>query len=320
MSKKAKFHFNPDTLSYEKIEPTIKNKLGKATLHIVSSIFVGFIFFLLFSFLIDSPKEKQLKQTNETLTFQYKLLNKRLDQMQTVMENMQQRDNNLYRVIFQADPIPEQARHYIDNTEKYENSMSTPEILNATVKRIDNLSKMIYTQSQSFDDLTQLAKNNEEKLKHIPAIQPVLNKDLTRLASGYGYRIDPIYRTRKMHQGMDFTAPIGTDVYATGDGTVIYSGWMQGYGNTIEIDHGFGYRTLYGHLNKVIARKGKKVKRGDIVGLVGNTGKSTGPHLHYEVIFKDKNVDPKNYYFLDLSPEEYDRMIQLARNAGQVLD
>ena len=187
-------------------------------------------------------------------------------------------------------------------------------------EKTDDLSKMIYVQSQSYDELVRLAKTNEEKLQHIPGIQPVLNKDLRRMASGYGVRIDPVYRTKKFHAGMDFTANTGTDVYATGDGTVTYSGWMQGYGNTIMIDHGFDYVTLYGHLSKTIAKKGDKVKRGSIVGLVGNTGKSTGPHLHYEVRFKGKPQNPMNFYFLDLSPEEYDRMVQMAENAGQVLD
>ena len=291
--------------------------------HTAGSLFLGFIFFIVFSYILESPQEKQLKRENETLALHYELMDKRMDEMHLVLEKLQQRDDNLYRVIFQADPIPDQTRHYYaENDRRYEEfaGFTTSKLLMKAAEKTDDLSKMIYVQSQSYDELVRLAKTNEEKLQHIPGIQPVLNKDLRRMASGYGVRIDPVYRTKKFHAGMDFTANTGTDVYATGDGTVTYSGWMQGYGNTIMIDHGFDYVTLYGHLSKTIAKKGDKVKRGSIVGLVGNTGKSTGPHLHYEVRFKGKPQNPMNFYFLDLSPEEYDRMVQMAENAGQVLD
>ncbi len=323
MSKRAKFHFNPDTLSFEKIEDTLRNRLKKVAIHTASSLFLGFIFFIVFSYLFESPQEKQLKRENETLALQYELMDKRMDEMHRVLEKLQQRDDNLYRVIFQADPIPDEVRHHhAENDRQYEElaGYSTSRLLMKAAEKTDDLSKMIYVQSQSYDELVNLAKTNEEKLKHIPAIQPVLNRDLRRMASGYGIRIDPVYRTKKFHAGMDFTANVGTDVYATGDGTVTYAGWMQGYGNTIIIDHGFDYVTLYGHLSKTISKKGEKVKRGSIIGLVGNTGKSTGPHLHYEVRFKGKPQNPMNFYFLDLSPEEYDRMVQMAENAGQVLD
>ena len=226
------------------------------------------------------------------------------------------------RVIFQADPIPDDVRHAHYNSQRYEELLALPssEIMVNTSFLVDDLAKQIYIQSQSYDQLVDLVKTNETKLKHVPAIQPVLNKDLTRVASGYGRRIDPVYRTPKMHHGMDFTAPIGTDIYATGNGKVTFAGWKQGYGNTLIIDHGFGYETLYAHCSKLLAKVGQKVTRGEVVALVGNSGKSTGPHLHYEVHYKEKPVNPMNFYFLDLSPEEYDMMIQLAANAGQVMD
>ena len=168
--------------------------------------------------------------------------------------------------------------------------------------------------------MVKLAKQNKLRLEHLPAIQPILNKDLRRVASGFGVRIDPIYRRPKMHQGMDFTAPIGTDIFATGNGQVVEAGWKQGYGNAVKINHGFGYETLYAHMHKINVRSGQRVTRGEVIGKVGNTGKSTGPHLHYEVRYQGKPVNPQNYYFLDLSPEQYDEMVQLSQNAGQVFD
>lgn len=321
MAKKAKFHFNPETLSFERVETSARNILKKIFIHLFSSAFVGFFFFLLFSFLIDSPEEKQLRKDLKTMKIQYHILDKKVDQLTKVSHDLQQRDNNLYRVIFQAEPLPDYTTGYNhDNVLIELSDKSSTKILNETSHKVDMLSKQIYSQINSYDEIVELLKTNETKLQNIPAIQPILNKDLTKVASGFGYRIDPVYHTRKMHTGMDFTAPTGTDIFATGNGVVTFAGWKQGYGNTIIIDHGFGYETLYAHLKKIKVHVRQKINRTDIIGTVGSTGKSTGPHLHYEVIFKGQHVDPLNYYFLDLSPEEYDKMIQLAQNAGQVLD
>ena len=228
------------------------------------------------------------------MIMQYKLLSKQISDLQDVINNMQQRDDNLYRVIFQADPIPDDVRHSHFNAQRYEelSDLSSSDIMINTSFMIDDLAKQVYIQSKSYDQLVDLVKTNETKLRHVPAIQPVLNKDLTRVASGYGRRIDPVYRTPKMHYGMDFTAPTGTDIYATGNGKVTFAGWKQGYGNTVVIDHGFGYETLYAHCSKLLVKVGQKVSRGDIIALVGNSGKSTGPHLHYEVHYKEKPVNP----------------------------
>ena len=322
MAKKAKFHYNPETLSFERVETSARNILKKIFIHLFSSAAIGFILFLIFTLLIDSPEEKQLKKDLETMKVKYRLLDKKVDQLTKISHDLQQRDNNLYRVIFQAEPLPHFTAGY-SNEGALINELSdksSSKILNETSKKVEMLSKQIYSQIQSYDEIVELLKTNETKLQNIPAIQPILNKDLTKVASGFGYRIDPVYHTRKMHTGMDFTAPIGTDIFATGNGVVTFAGWKQGYGNTIIIDHGFGYETLYAHLKKIKVRERQKISRADIIGSVGNTGKSTGPHLHYEVIFKGQHVDPLNFYFLDLSPEEYDKMIQLAQNAGQVLD
>jgi len=323
MARKTKFHFNPETLSYEKVEATTWGIVKKVGLHLLTSLFSGALFFFIFISLVESPEEKQLSSENARMKVQYKLMERRIGDLQSILTDLQQRDDNLYRVVFQADPIPyEVRRSSIGNKNRYEefSDMSNSSLLIETAQQIDDLSKQTYIQSQSYDELVKLAKQNKLRLEHLPAIQPILNKDLRRVASGFGVRIDPIYRRPKMHQGMDFTAPIGTHIFATGGGQVVQAGWQQGYGNAVKINHGFGYETLYGHMSKINVRVGQRLTRGDVIGLVGSTGKSTGPHLHYEVRYQGKPVNPQNYYFLDLSPEQYDEMVQLSQNAGQVFD
>ncbi len=315
---KVKLQFNPETLSFERVEVSFWGRIKKFTLHLLSSGFIGFLFFVLFVVIIDSPDERQLRKELESMELEYELMNNRLEEMNDVLVDIRQRDNNLYRVIFEADSIPENVRHEMRDTRHKIGSTSA--IVKEIKWKVDDVAKQLYVQSKSYDDLALLVKSNEEKLRCIPAIQPVLNRDLTRIASGFGYRIDPVYRTRKFHQGMDFTAPTGTDIYATGNGVIEFVGWKQGYGNTVIIDHGFGYKTLYAHMHTFAIKEGRKVSRGEIIGGVGNTGKSTGPHLHYEVHVKGRVVNPVNYYFMDLSADDYDRMIQMAENHGNVLD
>jgi murein DD-endopeptidase MepM/ murein hydrolase activator NlpD len=320
---KKKFHFNPETLNYEPIDHTIAHKLKNFLFHVLTAVFSGAIFFFLFVFIVDSPKEKQLAQEKEKLQVQYKVLDRQLDEIQAVLTSLQERDENLYRVVFQADPIPNTVRTAIASESDYYENLSratNSQIVSATTKKLNQLKKQLYIQSKSYDEIVDLAKNKEEMLECIPAIQPVLNKDLKRMASGYGWRIDPVYHIPRHHDGMDFTAPTGTDVYATGKGKVIRAGWAQGYGNCIDIDHGYNYVSRYAHLYEIHVKRGQEVKRGEIIGLVGSTGKSVGPHLHYEVIYKGSPQNPQNYYYLDLSPEEYDRMVQMSNNAGQALD
>lgn len=240
-----------------------------------------------------------------------------------VLQDVQQRDDNLYRVIFQADPIPSAIRKAgYGGTNRYEHlmDMANSDLVVNTTQKMDMLTKQLYIQSRSFDDVVEMCKNHDEMLRCIPAIQPISNKDLRKTASGYGTRIDPIYGTTRFHAGMDFSAHPGTDVYATGDGTVVKMGWETGYGNLIIVDHGFGYQTWYAHLQGFRTKLGKRVVRGEVIGAVGSTGKSTGPHLHYEVHVKGQVVNPVNYYFMDLSAEDYDRMIQIAANHGKMMD
>lgn len=278
-------------------------------------------FLALFLFL-GSPSEKELRVENARMEAQYNVLSKQLDDALTVLKDIQQRDDNLYRVVLQADPIADGVRMAGYRDGRYEEFMdlANADLVVNTTRKLDMLRRQLYIQSESFDEVVSLCKNHDEMLLCIPAIQPISNKDLKQTASGYGIRIDPIYKTTKFHSGMDFSANPGTDVYATGNGTVVSAGWETAYGNTIEINHGFGYRTRYAHLQSIKVKVGQKVVRGEVIGGVGSSGKSTGPHLHYEVVVKGEKVNPVNYYFMDLSAEDYDKMIQMAANHGKVYD
>lgn len=323
MAAKKKYKINPDTLALEQVEHGLRYWLRQTGIYLFGGIIIGILFLFLFLYFFPSPREKQFIREKEALESSLEVLNRQVDQMQIVMTDLQQRDDNLYRVLFGAEPIPlairQGTQRKIDYYEQI-SRMSNSQLAGELTLKVDMLEKELYTQAKSYDEILEMTKTQEIRMENIPAIQPVMNKDLKRVASGYGMRIDPVYHVRRFHQGMDFTAPTGTEVFATGNATVKFSGWKQGYGNTVILDHGFGYETLYAHLYKSLVRKGQKVRRSDIIALVGNTGKSTGPHLHYEVRLNGKPIDPRNYYFYDLSPEEYDQMIQLSNNFGQMLD
>jgi murein DD-endopeptidase MepM/ murein hydrolase activator NlpD len=291
---------------------------------LATAVVFGAIIMLIAYNFFDSPKEKRLKRQLEETTYQLELLKQRSDQVSEVLKDIQERDNTIYRVIFEAEPIPVSIREAgyggVDRYNKLRDYYNADLIVDVT-KKVDQLSKQLYVQSKSYDEVWQLVKNKANMLSSIPAIQPVSNKDMTRVASGYGWRIHPIYKTEKLHTGMDFTAPVGTEIYATGNGTVVkVEKDGRGYGNNVIINHGYGYQTLYGHMSKFSVRPGQKVKRGDLIGSVGNTGTSTGPHLHYEVHKNGNPVNPVNFYYNDLSPEEYAKMLEISSQAGQAFD
>jgi murein DD-endopeptidase MepM/ murein hydrolase activator NlpD len=321
---KVKYRYNPHTLSYDKIKLTWKQKLSRAFYFIGASMVFGVAIYAVTYTFIDSPKEKKLKIRNAELLGQYELLNKKLEKLTVVLDDIQRRDDNIYRVIFEAEPIPTEIRKAgIGGVNRYEEleNYSDADLIVSTAKKIDQLSKQLYIQSKSFDEVFKMAKSKEKMLAAIPAIQPVSNLDLTRMASGFGYRTDPIYKTTKFHAGMDFTAPTGTPIYATGDGKVVRAdAEASGYGNHVRIDHGYGYVTLYAHMSEIDVKIGQTVKRGDVIGYVGNTGKSVGPHLHYEVRKNDIPINPINFYFNDLSPEEFARMVELSNAPSQSFD
>lgn len=321
---KVKYYYDTKTLSYKRIELSTFEKIRKVFTFFFLSSVLGIIFLLLFLKFFDSPKEKSLNTEINQLQTQYKVLQKKMNRAELVLDDIQKRDDNIYRVIFEADPIPTSIRkagyggvnRYI-NLSGYTNS----ELMISATKKIDQINKQLYIQSKSFDHIIELAKNKQEMLACIPAIQPVANKDLRRMASGYGYRIHPIYKTRKMHHGMDFTAKTGTPIYATGNGTVEkVSNIRTGYGKHIIIDHGYGYKTLYAHNSKNLVTKGQKVNRGDVIAHVGSTGLSTSPHLHYEVHKDGKKINPVNFYYNDLTPEQYEKMLIIASQYNQSFD
>lgn len=323
MKKKIYYKYNPQTLSYDRIYPSIKDKTLIVLRHLLSGIIIGGGGLLIFFGFFGSPGEKAERKENQLIRTQYELLSKRLDEALGVMLDIQQRDDNMYRAVFHADPISPSIRNSgIGGQGRYDylSNISSPELIIQTSKKMDLLSKQLYVQSNSFDEVIDMAKNQKDRLQHIPSIQPISDKSLNRLASGYGTRIDPIYGTARFHAGMDFASDIGTPVYVTGNGTVTFADWRQGYGKCMIVNHGYGFETLYAHLNEFKARVGQKVVRGEKIAEVGNTGKSTGPHLHYEVHVKGKPDNPAKYYFMDLTPEEYDRVLKMAANHGQVMD
>ena len=279
-----------------------------------------FIFFNFF----DSPKEIMLKRELSYTIEQYELLNSQLNQVELVLDDLQRRDDNIYRVIFEAEPIASSIRKAGFggvNRYKHLEGMKNTELVLNTTKKIDQISKQLYIQTKSFDEIALLAKDKSNMLAALPAIQPVSNKDLSRMASGFGPRIHPIYKTKKFHYGMDFSAKTGTPIYATGNGRIEkVRKSRRGFGNHVIINHGYGYKTLYAHMKKYIVKKGQKVKRGEIIGYVGNTGTSVAPHLHYEVHKNGKKLDPVNFYYEDLNAEEYEKMIFLSSQPNQSFD
>lgn len=323
MSQKTFYRYNPNTDQYERVFPSRSQRWRIIVGQFAGGITIGLLLFLGAYYLIDFPREKELRQQNEQLEQKLHQLSRRSDQALAVMEDIAQRDNNFYRVMMQAEPLSQGARYAgLERQRNLEalDSLTDSELVRNVTNKIDRLDYMIYNQIKSFDFLQRQAATLEQRANNIPAIQPVSSKSLRAMASGFGYRRDPIYGTTKFHEGMDFSAPVGTPVYATGDATVQSASWESGYGNMIVLNHGFGYTTRYAHLSDMVVRPGQSVKRGDLIGHVGNTGKSTGSHLHYEVRFRDAPQNPVHYYFMDLTPDQWDEMIRQADNAGHVMD
>ena len=321
---KTKYFFNDKLLSYEEVKTTSLQRFIMILLFVITAVASSFaIIFLSYTF-FESPKERILKSEISQYELQYQIMNDRLDRLQGLMDEMADRDDNIYRIIFEAEPISKSVRQAgyggVDRYVKLE-GYNNSELLIETSKKLDNIASELYVQSKSFDEVYEMARNKEKMLACIPAIQPVNNKELKRLSSYYGYRIDPIYKIKKFHAGVDFSAPQGTPIYASGEGTVVKTHHSRrGYGNTITIDHGFGYSTFYAHIKEIKIRKGDKVVRGQIIATVGNTGKSTAPHLHYEVRKNNRTVNPVYYFFNDLSPDEFETILSLSKLPNQSLD
>ena len=321
---KVKYYYDTRTLSYKRIELSGLKKLKRLFYFLIGSAFTGLIMIIIFFQFFDSPKEKRLNREIDILTSQYEIVEDKLNQVELVLDDIQNRDDNIYRVIFEAEPIPKSIRkagyggiNRYQNLKGYNNS----ELIINTNEKIDQISKQLYIQSKSYDEIIELAKNKAAMLAALPAIQPVANKNLSRMASGYGWRMHPIYKTMKLHTGMDFSAKSGTPIYATGDGEIsAVKKSRRGYGNHVIIDHKYGYKTLYGHMTKYIVNKGQKIKRGEIIGYVGSTGTSTGPHLHYEVHKNGEKINPVNFFYNDLTADEYVKILEMSAQNNQSFD
>jgi len=323
---KVKYYYDSETLSYRKIEKKKGRKLGIFLLSLLGIVLSGFILLVVYLNIpfIETPKEKTLKRELANMELQYELLNRKMDEATVVLDELADRDNNLYRIYFEANAIPlSQRKAGFGGINRYKNleGFDNSQLIVNSHQKVDILTKQIVVQSKSLDEIAVLAEEKEKLLEAIPAIQPVRNEDLTRMASGFGYRTDPFLKTRKFHGGMDFTAPRGTPVFASGDGVVTRAdNTASGYGNHIRIDHGFGYESLYAHLYKYNVKKGQKIKRGDLIGFVGSTGRSEAPHLHYEIFKDQERINPINFYYGNLSPAEFAELLKKSQQENQSLD
>lgn len=322
MDKKAYYIYNPATDNFERVYPTLKNRLKHWGGILLLAVAAGAVMFVVAYFGFASRTERELREENTRLRTQYNVLQRRVDASMKVMEQIRNRDDNFYRVMMQMEPMTVSRRNAgFDYERSYASmrGMSDDALIGNLTSQIDLLDRQLYSQSQSFDQLRRAAAEQRVKLDHVPGIFPISQEEVN-ISSGYGMRRDPVTGTRKQHEGIDFLAPVGTPVYATADGKVAVAERKGGFGNCVEIAHGFNYLTRYAHLSELLVEEGAEVKRGDLIGKVGSSGKSTTPHLHYEVIFKGEAENPINYFYLDLTPDDYAIMLQQAEDAGQVLD
>lgn len=320
---KEKYYYDSNTLTYNKVLVKRSYKFKKVVFIFLGVLLTSFLGYIAFDQILESPKEKVLKREIENSKLHYKLLSKKMNSIESILDDLADRDNNIYRVYFEANPIPlKQRKTGFGGINRYKalEGFDNSKMIEHATKKMDQLSKELTIQSKSLDEIVNMAKNKNEMLASIPAIMPVEKGQLTRMASGYGMRMHPILKIMKMHEGMDFSAKRGTPIYASGNGVVTRAERSNSYGNVVYIDHGYGYETRYAHMSKIKTHKGKKVKRGDLIGLVGNTGRSVAPHLHYEVIYNGKHVNPINFYFGNLSSKEFAEMQAASLEAGQSLE
>ena len=323
--KKHTYKFNPHTLSYEKVVVSVRDQLKKISFTVAFGLVLAVVFTLIGYQLIDSPKERNMKREIAQYKRQIRKMNARLKLDEEVLKDLENRDDNIYRTIFEAEPVSNDLRHSgIGGVDRYDDleGYDCTEEIKTTAKRLDDFTKRLYVQSQSFDEIHKMAVTKQQRLAAMPAIMPI-KKNQCKLVSGFGSRYHPILHYRRMHSGVDLTAKKGTPIYATADGTVSAAGrngkGLSGYGITVVVNHGYGFQTLYAHMNDITVKNGQKVKRGEMIGHVGSTGLSQGPHLHYEVIQNGKKVNPVFYFFNDLSPAEYEEVIEAGNQENQCL-
>ena len=318
---RSQFKFNPEDLNYNKLDDSLGARIWRVVIYVAAIVVIAVLLNVIYSLFFDTPRERQIRRENEILLDQYETLSERKQIVDTVMQEVKRIDKDIYRVIFDTEPVSPGSAEDIATT--YKGLLNTPdkEIVTVTANRLDSMMSRNVQTATLFDVLRIKGANKAEMLPALPAIQPIENKDLTLIASGYGHRIHPIYKILKMHTGIDFSAPVGTPIFATGNGVVeSVTRSARGLGNRIVIDHGFGYKTLYACMDEISVRRGNSVKRGDVIGTVGDSGLSVAPHLHYEVRLHGEQVNPINYFFLELTPREYDRLILISKMSGQSFD
>jgi murein DD-endopeptidase MepM/ murein hydrolase activator NlpD len=318
---KGHYRFDPENMNFDRVPENLGTRIRKGIIYVTGALVMALILNVVYNIFFDSPRERQVRRENEELMRQYAILQERKSTVDTVLKEIMLTDENIYKLIFETEPVE---KNTLDvRSTPYEQLKLVPDrtIVFGTASKLDSLLEKSRQDKLSYDILRIKSEDKAAVLRHIPAIQPIENKDLTRTASGYGYRIHPIYKIRRFHAGMDYTAPVGTLVVATGDGVVeVAERSRRGSGNRVVIDHGFGYKSVYAHLNEINTRRGREVSRGEVIGTVGNTGLSTAPHLHYEVWMNGEPVNPINFFFLELDANQYEKMIMISKKSGQSFD
>ncbi len=322
---RAKYYYDTETCKYERVRKSPSQVLIQSLTFVFIAVIAGFGFTYIYLQFNSTPQEALLKKENKELKLYFRILDKQMKEANEMLAALQQRDDNIYRVVFEAEPISASVRKAgVGGINRYQHlldkNLEREDLIVSTSSKLDQLKKQMYIQTKSYDEIVKLAESKNEMLSSIPAIQPIHNKHLKVMTSGFGNRIDPIYKTTKFHAGIDFAVPAGTKIYATGKGTVLTAGNDGAYGQAVVIDHAFGYQSRYAHMSKLAVKAGQKVKRGDLIGYVGNTGKSTGPHLHYEVVKNGQRINPINFFFNDLSPTDYNEMLKQSLNSNQSFD
>ncbi|TFH22868.1 MAG: M23 family metallopeptidase [Bacteroidia bacterium] len=318
---KSQFKFNPKDLNYDRVDDSLNARIWRIAVYVAAVVVIAVLLNVIYSLFFDTPRERQIRNENRMLLEKYEELSVRKQEVDTVMEAVQRIDRDIYRVIFETEPVEPETNPSTGMT--FQNLLRTTNevIVMHSAHKLDSLISLDRLMATEYDMLIIRGEAKAVMLPYIPAIQPIENSDLTLIASGFGHRVHPIYKIPKMHNGIDFSAPVGTPVYATGDGVVkISSRSARGLGNQILIDHGYGYETLYACMDELNVRNGQEVKRGDLIGTVGDSGLSVAPHLHYEVHLDGKAMNPINYFFLELSPSDYDRLILISKMSGQSFD
>ncbi len=322
--RKEKFIYNVNTLSYEKVEHTIKSRLLSASVFMTAVLACSVLLVMVWFQVTESPEEKRLNREIEALTLQYESLSKDIESYSGLLAEVKNKDNEIYRMTLGVDQVDDYTWETgVGGSDKYERlkNLSNSDLVIATTKKMDKLGRQLSLQTKSLDTLAYIAQEKEEMLKAIPSIRPVKDANNIKMYSGFGMRKHPIHKIRKMHFGIDFTAKKGTPIYSTGDGKILsVKSRKSGYGKHVIIDHGFGYKSLYAHMQDITVKSGQVIKKGEIIGTVGNTGTSTAPHLHYEVIQKGKKVNPIHFCIDGLTPAEYKEMAELASDENQSFD